>query len=1121
MKHKLLNKLCLRVGMIVAVMTTALAGTAWAETVDDVLTASLFTATNSTYSNFSDVTVTSDAVYAGNSAKNTSAIQLRSDKSSSGIVATNSGGKIKKIKVVWYASTVDNRTLSVYGKNTAYSAATDLYNTSNQGTLLGSIVKGTSTELTITDDYEYVGLRSASGAMYLTSITITWETGGSSAVATTTTIDATGIENTDVYVDTAAGSLSATVTAGGSAVEDATVTWSSSDTGVATIDEDGNVTLVAAGTTIITASYAGETGTYQASTATYEMTVTSSAPYVQPTEIEVALNDNFFGTNYGGTASGITDDTPISGTKDNVTITYAGSGNHYVNDSQIRFYPNNKLTFDAPEGYEIKSIVFTSAGTWAATISANKGTYDSSTKTWTGSESSVLFTGSGSSRCDMSQATITIGLPSTDPSISADNVNIEYDVTNGAIEYTINNPVEGGAVSAESSESWLTIGTIDETVPFSCEANTEQTVRTATVTLTYTFNTDETVTKTVIVTQAAAPVIYTTIPELFAAATSAGSTATNVNVTFGDWVVSGVGGSNVFVTDNNGNGFIIYKSNHGFTVNDKLSGTVLETPLKLYNGSAEFTNLTASTDGLSVSNDGVITVITNKTIADLGGVNTGAVITLSNLTYDGTNLSDGTNTIKPYNTLYDAMSFTSGKTYNVTGVYQQYNSTKEILPRSAADIEEVADEREEAGIAFSVEELTITQGDTYTAPTFSNPNNVTVSFATTNSSVASWNNGLVLGGSTGTATITATFDGDDDYKPATETLVVTVNEDLDFATVVVGSNVYQKITSTSELEAGKRYLVVYENTDNLEESKVMNGLHSNDYGLSETTTIADSKINGYGLAATPIVLQSAGGGSWYLLLNDYFLYISFDGNYLYSSENSSTNGTTWTISFENDVMKIRNNYMENRYLMYNSSQPRFSTYKNTQKDVVLYKELPVTLNASGYATFASTSAVDFSDDSEFSAWAITSANKTTGVINFSQITGAVPAGTGVLLKGTAGQTIYPVLATTSATAPAGNLLVGITEATPVEANQYYGLKGDTFKKVNAGTVPAGKALLPASQVGTGVKAFTFNFEDDATGIENLNANVNLNEGAIYNLAGQRLQKMQKGINIVNGKKIAK
>ena len=31
----------------------------------------------------------------------------------------------------------------------------------------------------------------------------------------------------------------------------------------------------------------------------------------------------------------------------------------------------------------------------------------------------------------------------------------------------------------------------------------------------------------------------------------------------------------------------------------------------------------------------------------------------------------------------------------------------------------------------------------------------------------------------------------------------------------------------------------------------------------------------------------------------------------------------------------------------------------------------------------------------------------------------------------------------------------------------------------------------------------------------------MEDGAIYNIAGQRIQKMQKGINIVNGKKILK
>lgn len=53
-----------------------------------------------------------------------------------------------------------------------------------------------------------------------------------------------------------------------------------------------------------------------------------------------------------------------------------------------------------------------------------------------------------------------------------------------------------------------------------------------------------------------------------------------------------------------------------------------------------------------------------------------------------------------------------------------------------------------------------------------------------------------------------------------------------------------------------------------------------------------------------------------------------------------------------------------------------------------------------------------------------------------------------------------------------------------------------------------------------VKEFRLRFgEDDEDGIVNANLNVNRNDGAIYNLSGQRLNKMQKGVNIVNGKKV--
>ena len=64
-------------------------------------------------------------------------------------------------------------------------------------------------------------------------------------------------------------------------------------------------------------------------------------------------------------------------------------------------------------------------------------------------------------------------------------------------------------------------------------------------------------------------------------------------------------------------------------------------------------------------------------------------------------------------------------------------------------------------------------------------------------------------------------------------------------------------------------------------------------------------------------------------------------------------------------------------------------------------------------------------------------------------------------------------------------------------------------------------LLGAAAGGGEIKAFNMSFEDDADGIREA---APLNDkgqmiNVIYNLAGQRINRMQKGINIVNGKKV--
>ena len=154
-------------------------------TTDELTRATTGIANNAGYGTWSDKKSNSSAVYAGQSAGGNDAIQLRTTNSNSGIITTTSGGKAKKVTVVWQSSTADGRILDIYGKNSAYTAATDLYSTSTQGTKLGSIAKG-STTLTITGDYEYIGLRSNSGAMYLTSISIDWATTSAGGTITTT-----------------------------------------------------------------------------------------------------------------------------------------------------------------------------------------------------------------------------------------------------------------------------------------------------------------------------------------------------------------------------------------------------------------------------------------------------------------------------------------------------------------------------------------------------------------------------------------------------------------------------------------------------------------------------------------------------------------------------------------------------------------------------------------------------------------------------------------------------------------------------------------------------------------------------------------------------------------------
>lgn len=181
----------------------------------------------------------------------------------------------------------------------------------------------------------------------------------------------------------------------------------------------------------------------------------------------------------------------------------------------------------------------------------------------------------------------------------------------------------------------------------------------------------------------------TTMAAVQAAATS---TESNIDVTINNWVVTGVDGSQVWLTDaSNEKGILLYKSSNGFAVNKKLNGTVFDTKIKIFNGYAELTSLVAG--DVEVSDAEAITPRTT-TIADLASghpAEQGTIVKLENLTYNGSVFSDGTNTIT-IDTRFCEPSLTSGKKYDLSGVvyYGSTVATIKIMPRETTDVVELA-----------------------------------------------------------------------------------------------------------------------------------------------------------------------------------------------------------------------------------------------------------------------------------------------------------------------------------------------------------------------------------------------------------------------------------------------
>ena len=156
-----------------------------------------------------------------------------------------------------------------------------------------------------------------------------------------------------------------------------------------------------------------------------------------------------------------------------------------------------------------------------------------------------------------------------------------------------------------------------------------------------------------------------------------------------------------------------------------------------------------------------------------------------------------------------------------------------------------------------------------------------------------------------------------------------------------------------------------------------------------------------------------------------------------------------------------------------------------------------------------------------------------GTISVVAIDGAVPANTGVILKGEPGETYTLTGTNDDAATVTDNALVAVTEATHVDPTSglytNFMMSGGKFIRIAASAadvkMSANKAYLqiltsalPSDPTQARDIVLSWD-EEDPTGINEVRGKKEDVRGEIYNLSGQRVSKPTKGLYIIGGKKV--
>lgn len=454
------------------------------------------------------------------------------------------------------------------------------------------------------------------------------------------------------------------------------------------------------------------------------------------------------------------------------------------------------------------------------------------------------------------------------------------------------------------------------------------------------------------------------------------------------------------------------------------------------------------------------------------------------------------------------------------------------------------------GETYDGKTINVNLGDEFTAPTATLTPNIegaTIKYSSNNSVVANVDEttGAVTIVGAGTTDITADFAGDDTYAASKASYTINVinviksiadlkkqelsNKEQTFTlkltdavvSYVHGDNAYME-------DASAGILVFLKDAQTLTAGQKFNGLVEVSaktwYSLPEITSWAPfTSMTTETVTELPLQVVTVEE-----LINNYDKYegrrvkvlgatITTDFSKGQSGQ-ISQNGSSITLRAGDETIEATRNDIVNVIGFPSVYEAKTRTIQLAiweQSAIDVIKTETLTTSAGGYATYSADYAVNYSKLG-LTAYTLT-VDETNKMVTAKEFTGVVPAGGAVLVKGTA-STAYTLTPATAEgdTTFATDLKTGATTANGTQYGFTSKFGTPAFAQVQSGQdIPAKKGYIVLS--GASAAKYSICFGDEATGIQTIEAASAAN-AAMYNLAGQRVDKAYKGIVIVNGKK---